>query len=66
MRQALGLIHNVVTDTAYHPVTNGNASPMTMNGDSGIVLSGCGPNAHKVLKDFEVCMFIKLLTNKLA
>jgi len=32
----------------------GNISPTMVNGDSGIVLGGCGITAHKAIKDFEV------------
>ncbi|WAR10887.1 CTNL1-like protein [Mya arenaria] len=53
MKQALHLIHNVATDTGYLAISSGSISPTMVNGDSGIVLGGCGITAHKAIKDYE-------------
>ncbi|KAL3854374.1 hypothetical protein ACJMK2_013646, partial [Sinanodonta woodiana] len=52
MRQSLDLVHHVVTDGCYQPVSNGNGSPM-FNGDSGIVLAPHHMTASRAIKDFD-------------
>ena len=52
MRQALNMIHFIVTDGGCSQM-NGHTSPIT-NGDSGIGLDNIHPLASKALKDLEV------------
>jgi hypothetical protein len=52
MRQALNMIHFIVTDGGCSQM-NGHTSPIT-NGDSGIGLDNVHPLASKALKDLEV------------
>ncbi|XP_052079628.1 alpha-catulin-like isoform X4 [Mytilus californianus] len=60
MRQALNMIHFIVTDGGCSQM-NGHSSPIT-NGDSGIGLDNVHPLASKALKDLEEAVELTRVT----